>query len=146
MGKITDSEFKALISLLDDPDEEVLFHVSKRIRELGIRGVEKLETAWELAADELTQHLALNVTLHVLEFGQLGFGDFLFSLSFLNFEDHQHIFLGQRNLLLDEPLRRSADVGQQFNGRVTGRDLSPDTTNQQSILTGESTRAEVSLR
>lgn len=56
MAKITDSEFEALIKLLDDPDEEVLFHVSKRIRQLGIKGVEKLEQAWEHAADELTQH------------------------------------------------------------------------------------------
>jgi regulator of sirC expression with transglutaminase-like and TPR domain len=56
MGEISDSEFEALISLLDDPDEEILFHVSRRLREMGIRGVEKLEMAWEHAADELTQH------------------------------------------------------------------------------------------
>lgn len=56
MGEgISDSEFKALISLLDDPDEEVLFHVSRRLKDLGIHGVEKLEIAWEHAGDELTQ-------------------------------------------------------------------------------------------
>ena len=56
MTDVTKSEFEALISLLDDPDEEVLFHVAGRIRELGIHGVEKLELAWEHASDELTQN------------------------------------------------------------------------------------------
>lgn len=55
MTGISDSEFQALISLLDDPDEEVVFHVARRLKELGIEGVRKLEQAWETAADELTQ-------------------------------------------------------------------------------------------
>ncbi len=55
MGSISDSEFRALISLLDDPDEEVLHHVSNRLKELGIKGVEKLESEWESAGDHLTQ-------------------------------------------------------------------------------------------
>ncbi|MCP4124570.1 MAG: hypothetical protein GY751_22730 [Bacteroidetes bacterium] len=55
MSGISENEFDALISLLDDPDDEVLFHVSRRLKEMGIHGVEKLELAWEHAADELTQ-------------------------------------------------------------------------------------------
>ena len=55
MEQITENEFKALISLLDDPDEEVIHHVSNRLKDLGIRGVNKLEDAWEFAGDEVTQ-------------------------------------------------------------------------------------------
>lgn len=55
MEQITENEFKALISLLDDPDEEVVHHVSNRLKDLGIKGVQKLEHAWEFANDELTQ-------------------------------------------------------------------------------------------
>jgi regulator of sirC expression with transglutaminase-like and TPR domain len=55
LEKISDSEFKALISLLDDPDEEVIMHVSSKLMELGIKGVEQLEKAWETSSDELQQ-------------------------------------------------------------------------------------------
>ncbi len=55
MDKITENEFRALISLLDDPDEEVIYHVSNRLKDLGIHGVEKLENAWEYTGDELRQ-------------------------------------------------------------------------------------------
>jgi regulator of sirC expression with transglutaminase-like and TPR domain len=55
LEKISDSEFKALISLLDDPDEEVIMHVSAKLMELGIKGVEQLEKAWETASDVLQQ-------------------------------------------------------------------------------------------
>ena len=55
MENISESEFKALISLLEDPDEVVLHHVSSRLKELGIKGVEKLENEWESAGDNLTQ-------------------------------------------------------------------------------------------
>lgn len=70
MEQITESEFKALISLLDDPDEEVIFHVSNRLKDLGIKGVDKLEDAWEYAQDDLTQR-RIEDLIKDIQFGRL---------------------------------------------------------------------------
>ena len=42
-----DNELKALISLLDDEDREVVEHVEKQIRQLGGQMIPLLETEWE---------------------------------------------------------------------------------------------------
>lgn len=44
---MNDSEIKALISLLDDEDREVVDHVEERIRQMGGRLIPFLETEWE---------------------------------------------------------------------------------------------------
>lgn len=44
---MNDSEIKALISLLDDEDREVVDHVEGRIRQLGGQLIPFLETEWE---------------------------------------------------------------------------------------------------
>lgn len=44
---MNDKELKALISLLDDDDREVLEHVEQRIRELGGEAIPVLESEWE---------------------------------------------------------------------------------------------------
>jgi regulator of sirC expression with transglutaminase-like and TPR domain len=42
-----DNELKALISLLDDPDKEIVEHVEQRIRQMGGQMIPLLETEWE---------------------------------------------------------------------------------------------------
>lgn len=49
------SEFKALISLLDDQDPEVKHHVHGRLVSLGVEGLPRLETAWEAEQSKLIQ-------------------------------------------------------------------------------------------
>ncbi len=44
---MNDSEIKALISLLDDEDREVVDHVEERIRQIGGQLIPFLETEWE---------------------------------------------------------------------------------------------------
>ncbi len=48
---LTENEFKALIRLLDDEDEEVTAHVWATLMSLGESGVERLEAEWLTAAD-----------------------------------------------------------------------------------------------
>lgn len=55
---LSESEFKALIRLLDDEDEEVTAHVWSTLMALGDSGVERLEAEWLMAADpELQRRL-----------------------------------------------------------------------------------------
>ncbi|QJD78394.1 transglutaminase-like domain-containing protein [Spirosoma rhododendri] len=44
---MNDNELKALISLLDDEDQEVVEHVEKQIRQIGGSMIPLLETEWE---------------------------------------------------------------------------------------------------
>ncbi|RIV18912.1 hypothetical protein DYU11_25765 [Fibrisoma montanum] len=44
---MNDNELKALISLLDDEDKEVVEHVEQRIRQMGGQMIPLLETEWE---------------------------------------------------------------------------------------------------
>lgn len=48
---LTEGEFKALIRLLDDEDEEVTSHVWSKLMSLGTSGVERLEAEWMQAND-----------------------------------------------------------------------------------------------
>lgn len=52
---LTEGEFKALISLLDDNDSEVISHVTGKLAELGIDGIPLLESAWEFSDNEIIQ-------------------------------------------------------------------------------------------
>jgi Zn-finger nucleic acid-binding protein len=52
---LTEGEFKALISLLDDSDREVYEHVTEKLIEMGVSGIPMLENAWEFSENELVQ-------------------------------------------------------------------------------------------
>jgi regulator of sirC expression with transglutaminase-like and TPR domain len=55
---LSEGEFKALIRLLDDDDDEVTAHVWATLMSLGESGVERLEAEWLMAADpELQRRL-----------------------------------------------------------------------------------------
>ncbi len=55
MSNLTDTEFKALITLLDDNDTEVYSHVSNKLFSLGVEGIPLLESAWETSENQLIQ-------------------------------------------------------------------------------------------
>lgn len=55
MAEINLSEFKALISLLDDEDNEVATHVTDKLISLGNDGLSLLEFAYETAENEIIQ-------------------------------------------------------------------------------------------
>ena len=48
---MTDSEFKALIKLLEDDDPEISDHVENRLVEMGGPAIPRLELAWENEGD-----------------------------------------------------------------------------------------------
>ncbi|MBU0486526.1 MAG: transglutaminase-like domain-containing protein [Bacteroidetes bacterium] len=48
-------EIKALISLLDDPDSEILSQVTEKIFSYGSTAIPYLENAWEITEDEFLQ-------------------------------------------------------------------------------------------
>ncbi|MFN8237035.1 MAG: transglutaminase-like domain-containing protein [Chitinophagales bacterium] len=55
MNSLTDTEFKALITLLDDNDNEVYSHVSNKLFSLGVEGIPLLESAWETSENQVIQ-------------------------------------------------------------------------------------------
>ena len=54
--QLTDGEFKALINLLDDSDEEVFRHVEDKLKSIGLEAIPRLEEAWEEADHILLQN------------------------------------------------------------------------------------------
>jgi regulator of sirC expression with transglutaminase-like and TPR domain len=55
MQQVSEKEFKALITLLDDNDNEVYSHVSDKLFSLGVEGIPLLESAWETSENQLIQ-------------------------------------------------------------------------------------------
>jgi regulator of sirC expression with transglutaminase-like and TPR domain len=55
VANLSDTEFKALITLLDDNDSEVYSHVSDKLFSLGVEGIPMLESAWETSENQLIQ-------------------------------------------------------------------------------------------
>lgn len=55
MNNLTDTEFRALITLLDDNDNEVYAHVTDKLFSLGLEGIPMLESAWESSENQLIQ-------------------------------------------------------------------------------------------
>lgn len=55
MQQVTDKEFRALITLLDDNDKEIFSHVSDKLFSLGVEGIPMLESAWETTDNQLVQ-------------------------------------------------------------------------------------------
>ena len=65
-----ESELKALVSLLDDDDTQVVSHVEEKIISLGEDIIPFLETAWEQSLDPLVQS-RIEELIHQLQFEQL---------------------------------------------------------------------------
>ena len=61
------NEIKALISLLDDPDESVFGEVSMKFLSLGEEVIPVLEDAWEYSFDTLIQNRIENI-IHQIQF------------------------------------------------------------------------------
>ena len=55
MQPVSEKEFKALITLLDDNDNEVYSHVSDKLFSLGVEGIPLLESAWETSENQVIQ-------------------------------------------------------------------------------------------
>ena len=56
MQQVTDKEFRALITLLDDNDKEIFSHVSDKLFSLGVEGIPMLESAWRPSKALITVH------------------------------------------------------------------------------------------
>ena len=61
------TELKALISLLDDPDEKIYFEIREKIRSIGQEVIPLLESAWENSFDSLLQNRVENL-IHKIHF------------------------------------------------------------------------------
>ena len=55
MQQVSENEFRALITLLDDNDNEVYSHVTNKLFSLGVEGIPLLESAWETSENQLIQ-------------------------------------------------------------------------------------------
>ena len=64
------NEVKSLITLLDDPDQEIYSHVHDKLLSYGNEAVEHLESAFEQAFDSIQQERIANL-VHEIQFGTL---------------------------------------------------------------------------
>lgn len=58
-------ELKAMISLLDDPDSEIIDVVSSNLMKQGTSVIPELEKAWETSLNEMVQERLENVIQHI---------------------------------------------------------------------------------
>ncbi len=61
------NQINALISLLEDPDDDIYFQVKNKLLELGIEVIPDLENAWEMNFDGLIQRRAEQI-IHEIQF------------------------------------------------------------------------------
>lgn len=112
-------EIKSLISLLDDPDQEVFQHVEEQLITLGSNVIEQLESVWENSFDALQQtrieniiqKIQLRSVSHSLEIWKLmGAQDLLQGLIILS--RYQYPDLNEKKLtdIIDE-LAETANQG-----------------------------------
>ncbi len=64
---IKESELKALVTLLEDDDQEVVLHVEKRLMEMGTRVIPMLESEWETTFNPQIQR-RIEDLIHTLQF------------------------------------------------------------------------------
>lgn len=64
------NELKALISLLDDPDENIFIHVEQQLITSGPETIPFLEEYWESSFDPLSQSRIENI-IHKIQFDQI---------------------------------------------------------------------------
>lgn len=67
---MTDKEYKALISLLDDPDKEIFHEIEHKLITCGPDVVPILEKSWEESFDPLAQTRIENI-IHKIQFDQI---------------------------------------------------------------------------
>jgi len=67
---MSDSELRALISLLDDPDDTVFDEIKNKIISYGGEVIPHLESAWENSFDHLLQDRIENI-IHYLQFSNI---------------------------------------------------------------------------
>ncbi len=70
MSEQFQSEIKAMISLLDDPDQDVFSHISNGLISMGRDVVPLLEEAWGGAFDPLVQE-RIEIIVHKIQFASL---------------------------------------------------------------------------
>ncbi|HKR04244.1 MAG TPA: transglutaminase-like domain-containing protein [Bacteroidia bacterium] len=70
MESLNASELKALISLLDDTDKEVVTHIEERLVTLGTHVIPILEEAWGKSFDAVLQERIENI-IHKIQFDNL---------------------------------------------------------------------------
>ncbi|MEN9523165.1 MAG: hypothetical protein RL065_1542, partial [Bacteroidota bacterium] len=63
-------EYKSLIALLDDPDEEIYNNVFTKLCEYGKIVIPHLESEWEHNLDELVQQRVEDV-IHTIQFDEI---------------------------------------------------------------------------
>lgn len=64
---IKDSELKALVTLLEDEDEEIVTHVERKLMEIGTSIIPVLEQEWETTFNPLMQR-RIEDLIHTLQF------------------------------------------------------------------------------
>ena len=69
---MTDNELKALVSLLDDQDDQIVTQVVDKIRSLGKEAIPFLENEWEHNFNPLVQR-RIEVLIHDLQYERLKF-------------------------------------------------------------------------
>lgn len=67
---MNENEIKALLSLLEDPDEKISSQISEKILSLGIEVIPKLELHWESTFDALVQKKVENL-IHQIQFDNI---------------------------------------------------------------------------
>jgi regulator of sirC expression with transglutaminase-like and TPR domain len=70
MKEMDDNEFKALVSLLDDEDEEIVQNIEDRIMSLGSPVIPFLEEEWEKNFNPIVQR-RIEDLIHVLQYEEL---------------------------------------------------------------------------
>lgn len=68
--QLKDTEIKALISLLDDSDKEIYFHIEEKLVGLGREVIPLLEDAWSNAFDAVLQQRIEHI-VHKIQFDSL---------------------------------------------------------------------------
>ncbi len=66
------NEIKALLNLIEDPDQEVFSSISNKLVSLGKQIIPNLEKKWEEETDEHTQE-RIEMLIHKLHFNELSF-------------------------------------------------------------------------
>jgi regulator of sirC expression with transglutaminase-like and TPR domain len=67
---MVNNELRALVSLLDEPNESNFLHIQERILKYGADVIPVLEDVWENSFDELIQHRVENI-IHTINFIQI---------------------------------------------------------------------------
>jgi len=67
---VKENEIKALISLLDDPDENISSQISEKILSIGSDIIPQLESVWETSFDPLQQRRIENL-IHQIQFNTI---------------------------------------------------------------------------